>query len=293
MTDIRGERQKLKAQGLDIIERGTWGAAQSYTSARDVVMPAVGFFLHVSVTIDNGDRPGTEHGDMRTIERIGQERFGIGFPYNAAAFDTGRLYEGQPLTRRGAHTVNDKNTPGYTQSSSGSLNPWYRALVLPQTCPDDVTDAQIDSAARWAAAQIRAGLAVPGASWSGHRDVAWKDCPCDNGYSRLPELNRLTRHYAQHGLDGGFLMALTDKQQQEIYKQLTADGDLDATVAARVRKIGRDLNPDVDEILRQVTADGDTDPTVAARVRKVGRDLDSRMDRVEEVLARIEAKLDT
>jgi N-acetylmuramoyl-L-alanine amidase len=192
MTDIAKERQLLKQQGLDIIYRETWGAKQSYTSAREVQTPVQGFFLHISVTHDTGD----EHADMRTIERIGQERFGIGFPYNAAIFDTGHLYEGQPLTRRGAHTVNDENQPGYTEP----LNQWYRAIVLPQMVTDDVTEAQVHGCARWAAAQIRAGYARRAATWNGQRDVAPKDCPGSAGYARLPDIRQLTEHYVVNGL---------------------------------------------------------------------------------------------
>lgn len=196
MTDIAGERAALKAQGLDIIGREQWAATQSYSSPRDVTMPARGFVLHISVTQDPDDLAGREDDSMRVIERIGQERFGIGFPYNAAAFDTGRLYEGQPLTRRGAHTVNTRGIAGFPRD----MNFAWRALCLPQMVADQVTDVQIDAAARWAAAQIRAGLAAPGASWSGHRDYATKDCPGTNGYARIPELNALTRRYEANGL---------------------------------------------------------------------------------------------
>lgn len=199
MTNIAAERRLLDAQGLDIITREAWGAAQDYTSDRRVDSPAAGFFLHISVTIDHGDLTGNEHADLRTIERIGQQRFGIGFPYNAAAFDTGRLYEGQPLSRRGAHTVNDKGVARYGAEGT-SLNYAYRALCLPQMEADDVTDVQVDAAARWAAAQIRAGLARRGARWDLHRTVAWKACPGDAGAARLDELNRLTAHYEANGL---------------------------------------------------------------------------------------------
>lgn len=200
MTDIGWERQFLRAQGLDIHYREEW-SSQSYTSDRTVYTPVEGFVLHISVTIDHGGLPGHEHGDMRVIERIGNERFGgIGFPYNAAIFDTGRLYEGQPLTRRGAHTVDDKNIGYKSTGSSRSMNYWWRAIVLPQMVTDDVTDAQVDQCARWAAAQIRAGYAKRNAIWIGHRDVAWKACPGDTGYARLPEIRVRTEHYVVNGL---------------------------------------------------------------------------------------------
>lgn len=200
MTDIARERKFLRDQGLVLLTRESWNAVQSYTSARDVFEPVEGFVLHISVTIDGGNTGLTEEDDMRDIERIGQERFGIGFPYNAAVFDTGRMYEGQPLTRRGAHTVDDKNI-GYKSTGSGrSMNFWWRAIVLPQMVTDDVTDAQVHGCAKWAAAQIRAGYAKRNAIWIGHRDVAWKSCPGDTGYARLPEIRRLTEHYVVNGL---------------------------------------------------------------------------------------------
>lgn len=200
MTNIASERAFLRTQGLDIITRETWGARQSYTSDRDVFTPVEGFVLHISVTRDSGDSPTSEHADLRAIEAIGQQRFGIGMSYNAAVFNTGRLYEGQPLTRRGAHTVDDKNTGYKSTGSSRSMNYWWRAIVLPQVEADDVTDAQVHQIAKWAAAQIRAGYAKRDALWIGHRDVAYKACPGDTGYARLGEIRHLTEFYTQHGL---------------------------------------------------------------------------------------------
>jgi len=191
------ERQRLAAQGLVMIRRETWGAVRSYTDVRAVTMPARRFFLHVAV-IGSG---GSFYSRMRTIEKIGISRFpNTGISYNTAVDFDGTLAEAQPLARRGAHTVVTyaPNKMGLPDGHNANYD--SRALVLPQNCPDRVTDAQIDSAARWAAAQIRAGYAVPGAKWFGHRDAAPKSCPCDTGYRRIPELQRLTDHYAAVGL---------------------------------------------------------------------------------------------
>jgi hypothetical protein len=231
MTDIARERVDLASQGLVITSRESWDAVQSYASARTVEEPARWFFLHISVTIDGGNTGLTEADDMRDIERIGQERFGIGFPYNAAVFDTGRLYEGQPLTRRGAHTVNDKLVPGFPMPPL-SLNVAGRAIVLPQMVTDDVTDAQVDQCARWAAAQKRSGLARRDAPWYGHRDFAYKGCPGDAGYARLPEIRALTEHYTVHGLGGDWFdmatkqdlldaLAEHDEQRSMIYNAVS------------------------------------------------------------------------
>jgi hypothetical protein len=273
MTDIGGERSKLRAQGLHIISRETWDAVQDYTSDRTVSFPAEGFFLHISVTIDHGDLTGNEHADMRTIERIGQERFGIGFPYNAAVFDTGRLYEGQPLTRRGAHTVNDENVPGFRETGShGSLNYWYRALCLPQMVTDDVTDAQIDQAARWAAAQIRAGLAKPGATWYGHRDVSPKSCPGDTGYARLPELRQLTRHYEVNGLRGDWFDMASEADLLRIVR-----GEVQAAAASIPAQV---WNVDVLHL-----------PTEADRAAAVMRRLNNANATAEQIAAAVAAVL--
>lgn len=195
---IDSERQALAEQGLDIRWREEWGAVTDYSTSRPVEQ-AIALFLHIAVVDDPDDLEGSEHQVMRNIERVGRTRFGasIGISYNAGAFDTGRLYEGQPLERRGAHTVNDLPN---TRFREGGLNHLVRALVLPQQVTDDVTDEQIDAAARWGAALCRAGFAAPGARWFGHRDVTRKACPGEVAYRRLDELNQLTRHYEAHGL---------------------------------------------------------------------------------------------
>lgn len=207
MTDIRMEREKLREQGLVIRTREEWDAVQDYTSDRACDVPAVAFFLHIAVVDDPSDLLGTEDQVARNIEGIGQSRFGSGMSYNALAFNTGRLYEGQPLTRRGTHTVNTFER-AHCPTHSGSLEApaWTnninaRALCLPQQVDDPVTDVQIDTAARWAAAQIRSGLAAPWARWHGHRCVTAKDCPGGRAFDRIPELQALTEHYAKHGLE--------------------------------------------------------------------------------------------
>jgi len=202
VTDIAGERRKLADQGLDIVRRDAWGARESYASDRACEVPARALFLHISVTTLRAD----EAAGMREIEAIGQARFGVGISYNAASFPSGRLYEGQPLTRRGAHTLNnfERSTcpthGGSLTAPSWNNNVNARALVLPQDVDDPVTDDQVDAAARWAAAQIRSGLVVQGARWHGHRCVTAKDCPGSDGYHRIPELQQLTDHYVAVGL---------------------------------------------------------------------------------------------
>lgn len=200
---------KLRAQGLTITPRSEWGArkswytpagaSRSYTdSGRTIRLPARFLFLHIAVVDDPSDLVGDERQVMRSLERIGLSRFpNTGISYNAAAFDTGRIYEGQPLGRRGAHTVNDKGAAGFPFD----LNALGHAIVLPQMESDDVTDEQVVAVASWGAALVRAGLnRAEGGQLYPHRRFAFKECPGDKAVARLPEMNSLLGRYIRDGL---------------------------------------------------------------------------------------------
>jgi len=221
------EREKLAAQGLKILRREQWGASRSYTDARAVTMPAKRFFLHVAVVGSSGSFASR----MRLIESIGISRFpNTGISYNAAVDFGGALAEAQPLSRRGAHTIVEYAPNKMGLPNGHNANYDSRALVLPQNCPDRVTDQQIDSAAKWAAAQIRAGLAVKGAKWYGHRDAARKSCPCDVGYRRIPELQQLTDRYVKTGLGG--TMSATGPEKWDAKDWAAFDSHVAAKLAA-------------------------------------------------------------
>jgi hypothetical protein len=262
VTDIDWERQKLREQGLEIRTREEWDAVQDYSSHRECDVVADAFALHIAVVDDPSDLLGTEDQVARTIERIGQTRFGSGCSYNAIAFNTGRLYEGQPLTRRGAHTVNSfrrdrcpvhgGDMTGPITSSGYNLNVNWRALVLPQQVDDPVTDEQLDAAARWAAAQIRSGLARADARWHGHRCVTAKACPGQTAYDRIDELQALTDYYVKNGLD----MNLSDQDVARIAKAI-----LDAKIA--------DDGRTVKKALRQASKAAGLEDRIAGRVTQL------------------------
>jgi hypothetical protein len=281
MTDIALERRLLAEQGLEIRTREQYGARQDYRSDRDCDVPAVAFFLHIAVVDDPGDLLGTEDEVARKIEDIGETRFGSGWSYNAAAFNTGRLYEAQPLTRRGTHTVNTYRRAQCRihggsllapASSSGDLNNNVnaRALVLPQDVGDPVTDAQIDSAARWAAAQILSGLALPSARWHGHRCVTNKACPGDRAFTRIPELQALTNHYVKAGLH----MNITPEDRAAIVKDF-----LDAEIAADGRTVRK--------ALRQASKAAGLEDRVAQRVLQLLPGLDPDGIQADQIVAAV------
>jgi hypothetical protein len=224
VTSIAEERQRLSDVGLVLRIRPQWGArftlyvngkwVDGYTVPRAVDEPATILAAHIAVVDDPNDLQGTEDQVMRNIENIGINRFpNTGISYNAAAFDTGRLYEGQPIGRRGAHTVNDYERSTCSQSGCPSLgdsltapswnnNVNARACVAPQMVGDECTDAQVNAFARWGAGLKLAGFVTRDARWHGHRCFAAKACPGGNVWGRLDDIQDQTADYVRDGLPG-------------------------------------------------------------------------------------------
>lgn len=97
---------------MRVIGRSEWGAR--YTGGfRAAPTPAQRVWLHHSVTIAPDMVPPWDDDDaaVRTLERIGQQRFGGGISYTFAITPIGRIYEGHGIARQGAHTRGD-NTHG-------------------------------------------------------------------------------------------------------------------------------------------------------------------------------------
>jgi hypothetical protein len=87
---------------MKIISRGEWGARYGDGFA-PAPLPASEVWLHHSVTVAPDLVPpfDDEYVAMRTLERIGQERFGGGISYTWAAMPSGRIYQGHSVGRRG------------------------------------------------------------------------------------------------------------------------------------------------------------------------------------------------
>lgn len=85
-----------------IVPRSEWGA----TAGRGprMLLPVGTLYLHHTVTTPTGD----PYADMRTVERIGRQRFGI-FSYSYAVHPDGTCMEGAGDTR-GAHTGGHNST---------------------------------------------------------------------------------------------------------------------------------------------------------------------------------------
>jgi len=207
MTTIAQERAKLADVGRPLRLRSQWGSRFDYSGARSVTEPATRVFIHITIT--NPSSYGSDDAHARAVEAIGISRFpSTGVSYNRLHMQSGTAYEAQPIGRRGAHTVNDKQlstcgTPGCPSRGGsfpgGNLNYSVRAYAICQNVGHAVTDAELHSLAKSIAADQLAGFVIKGAPIHGHRCVAYKECPAAQMWARMVELDRLVDHYVTTG----------------------------------------------------------------------------------------------
>ena len=183
---------------MRIIQRHEWGARHS-DGFRDAPLPAREVWLHHSVTLApdlqwiDADRDGVDDDEeraMRTLEDIGQDRFGGGISYTFLVMPSGRVYEGHSVGRQGAHT--------------GGRNDIARAICLVGNYEANrPTEAQV----RAVAELLRYGKAQ---GWwkearlaGGHRDLKATACPGRYAYERIAEINALAAQSGGGGSSSG------------------------------------------------------------------------------------------
>jgi hypothetical protein len=90
-----------------IIDRDEWKAAHD-DGFHDRRLPAEEVWLHHSVTIAPDLLPpfDDDYAAVRTLERIGEERFGRGISYTWPITPVGLVFEGHSVGRSGSHTKN-------------------------------------------------------------------------------------------------------------------------------------------------------------------------------------------
>lgn len=164
-----------------IITREQWGARHE-RGFGPAPLPAKEVWLHHSVTEAPDLVAPFEDDDaaVRTLERIGESRFGRGISYTFVITPVGRVYEGHGVDRVGAHT--------------GGRNSISRAICwignyeqsLPSAAVLNATAALLRHGKEkgwWTAAKLNGG----------HRDApgASTACPGRYAYAAIPEINRL------------------------------------------------------------------------------------------------------
>lgn len=143
----------------NLIPRAAWEAKHP-DGFGDRPMPVSEWWLHHSVTVTPDLEPPFYDDDaaVRTLENIGQARFGGGISYTVLITPTGRAYEGHGIGRRGAHTYGH-NTVGAAICLVGNYE------------THDPTARQVEAAAQTLVLSRREGLATRHTLNGGHRDA--------------------------------------------------------------------------------------------------------------------------
>jgi hypothetical protein len=165
---------------MDIISRAEWGAGYD-NGFRPAPLPAQEVWLHHSVTVAPDLVPpfDDDHAAIRTLERIGEQRFGRGISYTFPITPAGLIFEGHSVDRVGAHT--------------GGRNTVSRAICFVGDYERNrPTEAMLDAAA-WLLREGRArGWWTAARLTGGHRDApgASTACPGRHAYALISEINR-------------------------------------------------------------------------------------------------------
>jgi hypothetical protein len=162
-----------------VIPRSAWGARHENGFA-DRPLPVQRVYLHHSVTIAPDLLPPFTDDDaaVRTLELIGEQRFGGGISYTWPITPVGRVYEGHSVHRRGAHT--------------GGQNTTAAAIVFVGDYDRNrPTGAQIESAAQLLVQEYRARRIVSPRIYGGHRDAPGASTACPGRYAMeaIPTIN--------------------------------------------------------------------------------------------------------
>lgn len=246
------------------IPRGSWGARHP-DGFRDRPMPVREFWLHHSVTVAPDLVPPFSDDDaaVRTLESIGQSRFGGGISYTFPVTPVGRLYQGHSLHRQGAHTYGH-NTVGAAFCLIGNYD-----VMAP-------TQAQKVAIAEKMVELHRAGKATRHTLNGGHRDTGFSTaCPGGKAHAAIPEINRMAEQIwkGQRPTTGSGPTdtwtptgKMSTKQVQDLLG-LKQDGIYGDTTAAAVKELQKELG---------LTADGLWGPATEREVMR----LEEKVDKV-------------
>lgn len=178
--------------GLRVHTRAQWGSKygaiyEQRRRLKPALQPADTVVQHITVTLDHGDLTGDFYADVRTVERIGYDRFGSGVSYNwVVDMTTGDIAEGQPLDAKGTHTVNNKDVPGYSYDQNYAA----RAIAVLGMPGDKLSAKAARSIAGIMAAMMDEKAITTHFDYVPHSLFAWKDCPVTETRNQMPAIRK-------------------------------------------------------------------------------------------------------
>lgn len=175
--------------------------------------------IHHTTTHADGDTPEDEVEHMRTLEAIGESRFGQGISYNVLVFPSGRAYQGVSFNRRGTHT--------------GGHNSTVRSICYVGNFESDSpSDAALATGAR-IIEEGRNRWWRFNAPINGHRDYKATACPGRNLYAHLDDLENW------EGDDGPIFVdnPITPRPPVSLPSREFADGFWGRATTARLQRV--------------------------------------------------------
>lgn len=168
----------LYASRRKLTQQGNW---PGFKTKVDTVV------LHITVTFDSGKLTGDFKKDCQIVERIGKERFGTGMSYNVLVdMATGMAAVGQPMDSKGAHTVNDKNVPGYSHDQ----NLVARAIAFVGMPGDKLSPEAVETVVDVLFAMWETGQLTDDPDILPHSFFAFKDCPTEVVRQAIPVIKK-------------------------------------------------------------------------------------------------------
>ena len=179
-----------RKRGVKVYTRKQWGSVHEdvYAWRRKnkphsllPSKPVDTVWQHITVT----RRSGSFAADCQLVERIGFARFQTGCSYNFMVdMTTGEVGVGQPLDAKGAHTLNDKNLPGFSHDQNA-----VSIAIAVIGMPDYVLQpAAFNAISQLIAACIEVGAVTKGFDYMPHSAVAATHCPCDSTRDLMPKI---------------------------------------------------------------------------------------------------------
>ena len=213
-----------------VIARSAWGAR--FAAGFDKrPLPAQEIWAHHSVTLAPDLVPPWTDDDaaVRTLENIGQQRFGGGISYTVPITPAGRAYEGHAIDRKGAHT-GGRNTIASAICFVGNYE------------THELTPLQEEKAAQTMVHMHRQGFSTRHTFNGGHRQAPNQiatACPGKNVLKRIPAMNARAETLWAQGYGKANVVASAIPKVLQVIKRapLAVDGDLGPATIRQWQKV--------------------------------------------------------
>jgi len=167
---------------MKIFTRKEWGARfRDGVADRSAYVGRLDKWSHHTVTaqLDARATVAQEMAQMRSIEAVGQARFGAGMSYSFLVFPSGRVYQGVSIGRLSYHTGQGRNANSIAICYPGNYE------------THEPTQVQLDATAELLRYGTERGWWTQRKIDGGHRDLKATACPGRNYYGKIGAINAL------------------------------------------------------------------------------------------------------